>query len=101
MVPSKIGRTRVTKDIGKCRYPSGGRRFRRTTCSPIESYRDLLKTAERIIEMNESIQQVENHLSQASKQCNYGYVQKKAANAVMMKAQQHERGKASADNSQV
>lgn len=66
-----------------------------------ESYRDLLKTAERIIEMNESIQQVENHLSQASKQCNYGYVQKKAANAVMMKAQQHERGKASADNSQV
>ncbi|KAK6534654.1 hypothetical protein TWF281_005960 [Arthrobotrys megalospora] len=50
-----------------------------------ESYRDLLKTAERIIEMNDSIQQVELHLSQASKQCNYGSLQKKAANAVTMK----------------
>ncbi|KAF3223968.1 hypothetical protein TWF192_006209 [Orbilia oligospora] len=50
-----------------------------------ESYRDLLKTAERIIEMNDSIQRVEFHLSQASKQCNYGTLQKKAANAVTMK----------------
>ncbi|KAK6521508.1 hypothetical protein TWF506_001719 [Arthrobotrys conoides] len=50
-----------------------------------ESYRDLLKTAERIIEMNDSIQRVESHLSQASKQCNYGTLQKKAANAVTMK----------------
>ncbi|KAF3165778.1 hypothetical protein EYR41_000420 [Orbilia oligospora] len=50
-----------------------------------ESYRDLLKTAERIIEMNDSIQRVEFHLSQASKQCNYGTLQKKAANAITMK----------------
>ncbi|KAF3935665.1 hypothetical protein ABW19_dt0206572 [Dactylella cylindrospora] len=53
-----------------------------------ESYRDLLKTAERIVEMNGSIQQVESHLSLASKQCNYGYVQKKAANAVELKEKQ-------------
>ncbi|EWC45128.1 hypothetical protein DRE_06267 [Drechslerella stenobrocha 248] len=56
-----------------------------------ESYRDLLKTAERIIEMNDSIQQVESHLSQASKQCNYGSLQKKAANAVSMKEKEDNR----------
>ncbi|KAK6541700.1 hypothetical protein TWF694_007493 [Orbilia ellipsospora] len=60
-----------------------------------ESYRDLLHTAERIIEMNDSIQQVESHLSQASKQCNYGSLQKKATNAVSMKQKEEDKDRKS------
>ncbi|KAF3924986.1 hypothetical protein AA313_de0201501 [Arthrobotrys entomopaga] len=60
-----------------------------------ESYRDLLHTAERIIEMNDSIQQVESHLSQASKQCNYGSLQRKATNAVSMKQKEENKDRKS------
>lgn len=45
-----------------------------------ESYRDLLRTAEKIIEMNDSMQKVESNLADASRNCNYRLMEKKARN---------------------
>ncbi|KAL8771268.1 MAG: hypothetical protein Q9209_003173 [Squamulea sp. 1 TL-2023] len=44
------------------------------------SYRDLLGTAESIIEMNEQMQQVESYLSDMGIRCNSRLLDKKAAN---------------------
>ncbi|KAI5803182.1 hypothetical protein EDC01DRAFT_497941 [Geopyxis carbonaria] len=45
-----------------------------------ESYRDLLQTAERIIEMESVAHKVEENLGEASKNCNYRLVERKARN---------------------
>ncbi|KAF8475886.1 hypothetical protein BDZ91DRAFT_689614 [Kalaharituber pfeilii] len=48
-----------------------------------ESYRDLLRTAEKIIEMDASAQTVENNLADASRSCNYRLMERKARNVKM------------------
>ncbi|KAL7274376.1 hypothetical protein RUND412_002728 [Rhizina undulata] len=45
-----------------------------------ESYRDLLKTAERIIEMDASAQKVEAHLAETSRNCNSKLLDRKTKN---------------------
>ena len=45
-----------------------------------ESYRDLLHTANKIIEMDGSMQKVESNLADASRNCNYRLMEKKARN---------------------
>lgn len=45
------------------------------------SYRDLLGTAERIIEMDGQMQAVEEHLGRIGRRCNAGAVERKLANA--------------------
>ncbi|RPB25301.1 hypothetical protein L211DRAFT_806633 [Terfezia boudieri ATCC MYA-4762] len=45
-----------------------------------ESYRDLLHTANKIIEMDDSMQKVESNLADASRNCNYRLMEKKARN---------------------
>jgi len=64
-----------------------------TPCS--ESYRDLLGTAERIIEMDTSIRQVETHLAETTRNCNYRRLEKKASNLIEFKGKISARGKAS------
>ncbi|KAF8457991.1 hypothetical protein BGX38DRAFT_634014 [Terfezia claveryi] len=45
-----------------------------------ESYRDLLHTANKIIEMDDTMQKVESNLADASRNCNYRLMEKKARN---------------------
>ncbi|TGZ84718.1 hypothetical protein EX30DRAFT_360721 [Ascodesmis nigricans] len=45
-----------------------------------ESYRDLLQTAHRIIDMDVAAKQLEQHLGEASRNCNSRLLDKKAAN---------------------
>lgn len=45
-----------------------------------ESYRDLLRTAEQIIEMDVSAQKTERNLSETSRNCNSRLLEKKAKN---------------------
>lgn len=45
-----------------------------------ESYRDLLQTANKITEMDVSMQKVESNLADASRNCNYRLMEKKARN---------------------
>ncbi|KAF8427465.1 hypothetical protein EV426DRAFT_590141 [Tirmania nivea] len=45
-----------------------------------ESYRDLLQTANKIIEMDGFMQKVESNLADASRNCNYRLIEKKARN---------------------
>ncbi|KAI5804054.1 hypothetical protein DFH27DRAFT_610057 [Peziza echinospora] len=50
-----------------------------------ESYRDLLRTAEKIIEMDASSQQVESNLGDASRNCSWRLLEKKAKNTQIEK----------------
>jgi len=45
-----------------------------------ESYRDLLQTANKIIEVDNSMRKVESNLAGASKGCNYRLMDRKARN---------------------
>lgn len=45
-----------------------------------ESYRDLLRTAEQIIEMDVSAQKTERNLSETSRNCNSRLLEKRAKN---------------------
>lgn len=45
-----------------------------------ESYRDLLQTAEKIIETDGVMRKIENNLGDASRNCNYRLMEKKARN---------------------
>lgn len=45
-----------------------------------ESYRDLLRTAERIMDMDTAAQKVERNLSETSRNCNSRLLERKARN---------------------
>jgi len=55
-------------------------RFRRLIERNSESYRDLLQTAERIIDMDASAQKAERNLAETSRNCNSRLLDKKARN---------------------
>ena len=57
-----------------------------------ESYRDLLRTAEEIIEMDRSAQKVESKLAEASRNCNWRLLEKKARNLRAFQERAGERG---------
>lgn len=57
-----------------------------------ESYRDLLRTAEKIIEMDGSMQGVESNLAEASRNCNYRLMEKKARNVLLFQEKVGVRG---------
>ena len=57
-----------------------------------ESYRDLLRTAEKIIEMDGSMQKVESNLAETSRNCNYRLMEKKARNVLLFQERVGARG---------
>ena len=57
-----------------------------------ESYRDLLQTAERIIDMDVAAQTVESHLGEASRNCNSRLLERKAKNLKVFNDAIDERG---------
>lgn len=57
-----------------------------------ESYRDLLHTAERIIETDGVMRKIENNLGDASRNCNYRLIEKKARNVKLFQERLGGRG---------
>jgi len=57
-----------------------------------ESYRDLLQTANKIIEMDDSMRRVESNLADASRNCNYRLMERKARNVKLYQQKVGRRG---------